>query len=196
VHCAGRRSDCVIDDLTAFRRARAEFERRRDKVTVAQHTLPTPCAEWDVITLIRHVIDGDTFATLLLEGASLGDAFTALVGMDNSREFAHEANVLDAAFAAAARDQTVDHPVGPTSVGDFLDFRTTDYAAHAWDLARATGQDETLDSELIELLWERSERRLDSFVSSAEFDGGPSDAGSEGAGQLQSRWLDRIGRRP
>lgn len=184
----------MIDALSAFRRARIEFERRLDGVSDDQHSLPTPCDEWDVITLIRHVIDGDTFATLLLEGSSLHDAITALMAMDDSRDFAHEADVLDAAFAGATRDQMVDHPVGLTSVEDFLEFRTTDYAGHAWDLARATGQDEALDRELLSHLWARSEHRLESFTSSEHFGGGSGADPATAGRDLQTRWLDRIGR--
>jgi uncharacterized protein (TIGR03086 family) len=184
----------VIDRLTAFRLARSEFERRLDAVADDQWALPTPCPEWDVTALVRHVIDGDTFATLLLEGSSLHHAITALMAMDDSREFSREADALDAAFAAASPEQTVDHPVGETAVGDFLEFRATDYAGHAWDLARATGQDEALDRQLLSHLWARSEQRLESYTSSEHYGGGSAADRSTAGSDLQTRWLDRIGR--
>ncbi len=184
----------MIDPLTAFRRARLEFERRLDGLTPAQHDRPTPCADWAVGTLVRHVIDGDTFATLILGGATLDAAITTLMGMDDSREFAREADELDAAFAAADPALIVDHPVGPTTAADFLAFRTADYAGHAWDLARATGQDETLDPELVAVLWAQSEDRLADFSTSPHFGGGPTLVGDPVADDLQRRWLDRLGR--
>lgn len=170
----------MIDDLTALRRARHEFERRLDSVTADQHRLPTPCDEWDVLTLVRHVIDGDTFATLILGGATCNDAISALQRMDDTRVFALEADAMDAAFAAAPPDRIVDHAIGPSSVGQFIGFRTADYSAHAWDLARALGQDDTLDPELVAALWHRS-------TPSAKAD-------DDRTLDLQDRWLARMGR--
>jgi len=183
----------MIDQLTAFRLARHEFEDRLASVDVDQWELPTPCAEWDVAALVQHIIDGDSFATLLLGGSSLHDAITTLMAETDPREFGAEADSLDAAFSRATPGQTVDHPVGVIPVEDFLEFRTTDYTGHAWDLARATGQSEQLDPVLVAHLWERSEARLDMFTSSDHYGGGSRGADTT---DLQARWLDRIGRIP
>jgi len=183
----------MLDQLTAFRLARREFQQRLDGVGDEQWTDPTPCSEWDVSALVQHLIDGDTFAALLLHGSSLHDAIEALVSETDPRDFGTEADALDEAFAGAEPGLTVDHPVGVIPLEDFLEFRSADYAGHAWDLARATGQPEALDTRLIEHLWARSEARVDMFATSEHFGGG---TGQTGLASLQDRWLDRIGRRP
>ncbi len=49
---------------------------------------------------------------------------------------------------AGALVSTVEHPAGTISGGEFLAMRVFDVTVHAWDLARATGGDEGLPTEL------------------------------------------------
>lgn len=39
---------------------------------------------------------------------------------------------------------------GPIAVGSYAALRCADIAVHAWDLARATGQDDALDGRVVE----------------------------------------------
>ena len=52
-----------------------EFRHRLAHVDEGQWRGPTPCEEWDVQYLVAHIVGGNRFAALVLEGASGGDAF-------------------------------------------------------------------------------------------------------------------------
>jgi uncharacterized protein (TIGR03086 family) len=87
------------------------------------------------------------------------------------------------------------HPIGDVSGADLLGFRVTDLTLHAWDLARAIGADDTLDVDLVELIWSRVEPILPVLVDTGLFGDGPSGAVGDDA-PTQLRLLDATGRRP
>jgi len=70
---------------------------------------------------------------------------------------------------------------------------TSDFAIHAWDLARATGQDETLDPGVVALLLPWAEAHSDLLASSGMF-GSPAEL-PPGASD-EHRLLALVGRRP
>ncbi|GJM37217.1 MAG: TIGR03086 family protein [Acidimicrobiales bacterium] len=188
----------MIDDLHAFRLAREEFERRLALVTSGDHDRPTPCSDWNVRALIDHVLAGDVFAVRALAGATLVEAIDGLlgedlVGPDVLADFRSGADAVAAAFAAADPDSAVHHVQGEIPVRDFIEFRTTDYAGHAWDLAVAIDEDRRLDDALVGSLLGRIEQRRDVMADIGHFGRGPTGAHD---GSEQGRLLDLIGRSP
>ena len=188
-----------MNNLGAFRAARREFESRVVAVSASQTTLPTPCDDWDVHTLIDHIIAGDIFAARVLGGATMAEAVEGLIGADAVSDdplasVRAAADAVDVAFSAkGAMERLVHHPIGDIPGSRFLDFRTMDYAGHAWDLARATDQDETLDPRLVASLLSRIDVYTDMLGGSEHFGGGSS-GGDAASAQL---WLlDAMGRRP
>jgi uncharacterized protein (TIGR03086 family) len=197
-----------VNNLEAFRAARREFESRVASVSSDQLALPTPCDNWDVHTLIDHIIAGDTFATRVLGGATVADAVEGLIGADAVGDDAlasvrAAAEALDVSFSAeGSMERVIHHPVGDIPGHQFLDFRTMDYTGHAWDLARATGQDETLDPDLVASLLSRIDEYTDMLSGSEHFGGGTSGGGTSGGGtsggdqaSAQLVLLDAMGRR-
>ncbi len=105
---------------------------------------PSPCAEWTARDVVRHLVD-------------IHGRFQALVG----REPAPHPSVDDdplGAFAAvrdqmqadledpARVDEEYEGRFGRSTFGTAVDgFVCFDLVVHGWDLARATGQDETID---------------------------------------------------
>ena len=77
----------------------------------------------------------------------------------------------------------------------FVGFRIGDQTAHAWDLARAIGADETLDPELLQAAWANVQPQGDMIKSSGMFGTGASGSVPDDA-PLQDRYLDFIGRTP
>lgn len=198
-----------MNNLEAFGAARREFQSRVASVSADQMALPTPCDDWDVHTLIDHIIAGDTFATRVLGGATVTEAVEGLIGADAVGDDAlasvrAAADAVDASFSAeGAMERRVHHPVGDIPGRKFLDFRTMDYTGHAWDLARATGQDETLDPDLVASLLSRLDEYGDVLEGSEHFGRGSSGGGSGGSGSsggdaasAQLELLDAMGRRP
>lgn len=112
---------------------------------------PTPCEQWTVRALVAHVVD-------------VHGIFQRLVGRSPLQHPAVESDPLGA--WAAVRDQMqadLDDPVrageeydgmmGRSTFAESVDgFVCFDLVVHGWDLARATGQDETMDPVDVEAL--------------------------------------------
>jgi uncharacterized protein (TIGR03086 family) len=116
---------------------------------------PTPCSEWDVRYLVAHVVGGNHFAAMVLDGASSTDAVDEVMG----RPQLGDTPIVDFEMSAeeqrlrfrrdAALAQRVSHPSGEISAERFLQMRVYDIALHTWDLATALERDATLDGELV-----------------------------------------------
>ena len=182
-------------------RAAHEFDNRLRLVTAAQHALPTPCGEFSVRDLVAHQIYGMRGFTLLLNGAPRegaeafegGDIGPAdWVGVFNS-----DYQVMRDAFdAPGALERTVRHPImGDIPASMLFDIRVNELAVHAWDLARAIGADETLDSDVVASIWAFGEPMAEILPSLGIFGSGASGTVPDSA-PLQTRLLDLLGRRP
>ncbi|HEX7134383.1 MAG TPA: TIGR03086 family metal-binding protein [Iamia sp.] len=132
------------------------FEGRLVEVGESDWARPTPCSEWDVHYLVAHVVGGNRFAALVLDGAASADALDEVMG----RPQLGDAPVVD--FETSAQEQRrrfcrdgvlarrVSHPTGDISGERFLQMRVYDIALHTWDLGTALGGDPTLDGELVD----------------------------------------------
>ena len=61
----------TLDARELYRRASAEFTARVHRVG-DRWSAPTPCADWDVRTLVRHLVEEELWAPPLLGGATIG----------------------------------------------------------------------------------------------------------------------------
>ena len=116
---------------------------------------PTPCAEWNVKQLMNHVISGTIFIEVMFDGKTVeevGDKYDGdLVGTDPSGAYNAAAEAAKAALARpGAMDQTCHLRRGDTTGAAYATSMFTDVLIHAWDVAKATGQDTKLDPELVE----------------------------------------------
>lgn len=117
---------------------------------------PTPCAEWDVRGLVNHLLSENLWTPPLLLGMTIeqvGDRFEGdQLGEDPKHVWQQAA--ADSLVAVAQPDvlaTTVHVSFGDISGAEYVTQLTVDHTIHAWDLARATGGDEHLDPELVEL---------------------------------------------
>jgi uncharacterized protein (TIGR03086 family) len=147
-----------VDILSALDAATDEFGRRLAFVNHDGWALPTPCPDWDVHYLAAHVIGGNRFAALVLDGTTASDAIDRVMSSPQLADDAIEAWATSsaaqtAAFrACAASERRVDHPLGEISARQFLEFRVLDIALHAWDLARSIGTDDQLAPDLVDVV--------------------------------------------
>ena len=114
----------------------------------------TPCAEWNVKQLMNHVIYGTIFIEDMFEGktvAEVGDKYDGdLVGSDPSGAYNAAVESAKAAIAKpGAMEQTVHLSRGDMTGAAYVTSMFTDVLVHAWDVAKATGQDTVLDPELV-----------------------------------------------
>jgi uncharacterized protein (TIGR03086 family) len=105
-----------------------------------QWALPTPCPDWDVRALIRHVINGNTQVA-----SALGAETSPLDGYAESA-----AAVLAAFRTPGAMERIATVPFGAVPGAFALHLRLTELLVHGWDLARATGQSTDFPAELAE----------------------------------------------
>jgi uncharacterized protein (TIGR03086 family) len=122
----------------------------------------TPCADWDVRTLLNHIISGCiTFA----EGAK-GRRREMSEGTDHTSEdhvaaYERAANDALGAFKApGALERVFSLPWGDTPGAAVLGLALADAVVHGWDLARATGQEFVTDDQTAEALYEMTTRMM------------------------------------
>jgi uncharacterized protein (TIGR03086 family) len=137
----------------------------------------TPCSEWDVQALAHHLLYEQYWVPPLFEGLGLeqvGDRFEGdLMGDDASAWPGLLASSIERAHAAVAQpgalDRTVHLSFGDALGREYVIQLVADFAIHAWDLARATGQDDTLDPGAVALLLPWSEANAELLAGSGMF---------------------------
>ncbi len=180
-----------------FRRAADGYGRRVHAVSADQWHLPTPCTDWDVRTLVNHVTVEQLWVPPLMGGRTVADVGTALdgdqLGDDPIATWDRAVEASIAAFGASgALESTITLSRGPTAAVDYCWEMTTDALIHAWDLARDIGADETLDPELVDLVYERTLPFADELQKTGMF-APPVPVGPDA--DAQTRLLALFGRR-
>ena len=144
----------TLDRLTALDSAVTAFRRHLAFVAEDDWAAATPCPGWDVHYLVAHVVGGNRFASMVLDGHPADQAMTAVMSVtqlsaDPTADFDDSTAAQRAAFCRdGALAQIVGHPLGDLPGQRFLGLRVFDIAVHAWDLAVAVGRDGTLDEAL------------------------------------------------
>ena len=119
-----------------------------------QLDLPTPCDGWDVRTLLDHLVGGNLWAGELMAGRTIDEVGDRLdgdvLGDDHVLSWRRSAEVAVAAFGTPdAMERPAAVSYGPVPGEVYCGHRFIDVLVHGWDLAVATGQDATLDPELV-----------------------------------------------
>lgn len=189
-----------MDTLDALPLAAAGFDRTLVAAGDLDLDAVTPCDGWTVRDLLVHVVAGSRMSAAVLRGASRDEAMS-IVGsttLDDDVVGQFRRAVADQAAAFAepgALERTVAHPAMDMSGAQLAGFRVGDLLIHGWDLARATGGDETLDPEVVGVVWTNIQPMLPMIGAVGVFGSGPSGTVPEAA-PLQDRLLDAMGRRP
>jgi uncharacterized protein (TIGR03086 family) len=126
--------------------AAAETTRIVDGVTAEQFGDPTPCGEWDVQTLLNHIILWTAYSAE--QRARGGSVAEELMAKDFAAEpgFAADyakqvARAVDAWADPAAWAREIDVMGSATPAGDIAALLIAELVLHGWDLATATGQE-------------------------------------------------------
>src|SRR5207247_4069067 len=115
------------------------------------------CTDCDVRVLVNHRVYENLWMPPILEGkriADVGDRFEGDQLRDDPKSAWDASEKASAdAVAGVPLDQMVHLSYGDVTAEHYVWEVTTDLAIHGWDLARAIGADETIDPELVEILY-------------------------------------------
>lgn len=144
---------------------------------------PTPCKDWNVGQLIDHLVGGQHWARTGVQGAEMTETGEGASQGDFGATFDQAAQASLAAFAEdGALGRTVNPGFGDMPAAALMGLATTDTFTHAWDLAKATGQDTDLAPELATALLEQSQQAIQpAFRSEEGTIFGPEQEAPEGA---------------
>jgi uncharacterized protein (TIGR03086 family) len=134
-----------------------EWTRILGGVDGSQWDRRTPCTDWSVRDLVNHVVGEELWTVPLVQGATIdevGDRFDGDVLGDDpqSRARVAAAEAVAAVHERAPAGGTVHLSYGEEQLEEYVHQLAMDHLVHAWDLAMASGQDATLDPELVDAL--------------------------------------------
>jgi len=127
-----------------------------DQVTARDLARPTPCADWTLHGLLRHMIAQHYgFAAASAGDADLAHWTLRRLGPDPAAAYRAAAECVLGAFAA---DGALDREFALPEISQNLmfpaaqaiSFHLVDYVVHSWDVARTLGLDAGLDPALVE----------------------------------------------
>jgi uncharacterized protein (TIGR03086 family) len=139
-----------MDATTAMNRTHETLAPLFAGLTPEHREMSTPCTEWTVHDLIGHMCGGGHMIAGGLQGQAPPDeapdflANGPVAGWDAAKAHLVEAATPDA--LAAMHQMPFGEVPGEVAVGVI----TADHLVHGWDLARATGQNLSIDDELAE----------------------------------------------
>ena len=132
-----------------FERITGQFTDRVRNVPAGAWDNPSPCEGWTARDVVRHLTDW-------IPGffGAQGVAFPPVPSVDDDPVAAWETvqRTMSTALAdPALAEKQVETPFSTQSFAETVDMIVTgDVFTHTWDLARATGQDDTLDPEQLQ----------------------------------------------
>ena len=144
----------MADVRTWLQDSAAGFSAKVAGIGDDQWTSPTPNAAWDVRALVAHVADEQLWAPPLLAGRTIEEVGDEIPADPLGDSPAASVDDACAGMVAALTDLDLDAEVhlsfGEVPAQEYLMQLFADHLVHGWDLARATGQDERLDPELVQ----------------------------------------------
>jgi uncharacterized protein (TIGR03086 family) len=127
-------------------------------VAPGQWGQPSPCEDWDVRGLVNHIVAGNFWVAPLLGGSTIAEVGDR-----------YDGDLLGAGRAPGAMSAPCAVSYGPVPGEVYLGHRLLDVLIHGWDVATATGQEATLDPELVEECWAVIEPQLEMLTQSGMF---------------------------
>ena len=174
-----------------YRRLAAALTDKIVAVPASAWSNPSPCEAWTARDVVRHLVDVHERCQALVERRLAEhpsvdeDPLGAFVAVRDQTQ----ADLED----PASRDAEYDGQFGRSTFGKAVDgFVCFDLVVHGWDLARATGQDETIEPQDVE----RLTGMVDAMGETMRANGviGPPVEPSADA-SAQTRLLNALGRR-
>lgn len=187
----------MAEAIEMYRRSVEEFGQRVMAIGAGDWTRPTPCTDWNVRDLVRHLVYEELWTPPLLAGATVaevGDRFEGdILGDDPQVAWKEAAAHAVAAAAPNVLGRTVHLSFGDFPGQEYLGQLTADHTIHAWDLARGIDADERLDPELVQFVFDFMAPQADQWAAAGVF--APAvDVAADA--ELQAKLLAMSGRTP
>lgn len=129
-------------------------------VSADQLGAATPCESWDVAALVNHIVGGQHFFLAALSSTPPAEPPDFAAG-DFVAAFDEVSSACITAFRAdGVLERTFTLPFGEMPGGALMGLATTDTFQHAWDLAKATGQNTDLAPALAGALLAQSQASI------------------------------------
>lgn len=160
-------------------------------VTPDQMGSSTPCSEWNVQALVEHLVGGASYFAASLageepkppsDGGSPADAFNSLAK-----------KVIAEAGKPGVMEKQYDTPMGNMSGGEFMFGAFMDTFVHGWDLAKATGQNTSLNGDFAGIIYQGMGPMMDGMRQGGAFGGAVSVSDDA---SIQDKMLGMLGRQP
>lgn len=149
-------------NLRMYIAALFELEHAMRRTPVDRWDEPSPCDAWTAREVAGHAIAVVEHIPARLDRDIARDPFTDLVAIAGPDPVESFRSVRSAALVALdtqhALSTTVKTSMGTLTVDDYLVPLGRDAVIHAWDIARATGTDDSLDPALVEATLVRLDR--------------------------------------
>jgi uncharacterized protein (TIGR03086 family) len=145
-------TDLVNDPRPMFVRALGQTQQLIDTVGPADLDLPTPCPEYDVRTLLGHLLTVAARIDLALNGGNPLDIPTVTTGVDDvPSAWKERRTALDATLADdGVLGRICKLPWATMPGAGAIAAYTGELTTHSWDLAKATDRMDLLDDTLAE----------------------------------------------
>jgi uncharacterized protein (TIGR03086 family) len=176
-----------------YRKVAGRFTERVNGVPEGAWDNPAPCEGWVARDILRHLCEwvpgyfesnvGIDLPKATMVDEDPGPAWTAL--SDAIQAVLDDPEMAGREFEGRMGRQTVEQSIDMIVTGDVL--------LHTWDLARATGQDETLDPDEVHRMFEGMEPMDELLRTSGHY--GPRVEVPDDADE-QTKLIAFIGRRP
>ena len=190
----------TMSEIADRYRQRADaFVRKVATVAPDQWSNQSPCEDWTARDVVRHIVD--MHAAML---SPVGRRLSPAPSVDEDPLEAFNSARADVELLLADPDlahAAVSTPAGSMTAGEHVDqVVSADMVLHGWDLARATGQLDTIDPAEVDAMWPAAQQIPEVMRIPGAFGPGivvygpavevPSDA------PLQDRLLGLLGRDP
>jgi uncharacterized protein (TIGR03086 family) len=150
-----------MDMTDLYARALDQASRIVDGVRQDQLGSPTPCTDWDVRTLLNHMVSGNWNAAAVAEGKPRLQGQDDLLGDNPGEAYQQSAAAAKQAWQKPGRlEQTYEMPMGTLPGQAVLGVRLLETVTHGWDLAAASGQRPTFDDDVVRAATEIAQSNL------------------------------------
>lgn len=139
-----------MDATTALQQTGPLVTELIDGLTPEDREVSTPCEEWTVHDLIGHMCEGGHMIAGGLQGQAPPDESADFLADGPAAGWAATVAALQAVATPDILEASHQMPFGEVPGEVALSVITADQVVHAWDLARATGQDLDIDDDLAE----------------------------------------------